>query len=228
MRRNPAPFPVKSLVRCGGRNHRILLTKKGKLVLLDHPHLEEDLTLAALTGEKPRCLEVLEAWRKGRVGLLPQRLKTEGYRAKAKRYLRRREKWEGRDPLRSRLKGRLRLKLEAEAWRALKACSYEGAKGAIFVEVGKDPHIEGAKDGWHAKVRVHLPLSWLLLWRRGLATALSPEGKRVFVLALLEEGEAPLVLAGWEREKDYSLRSQILPRKARAFRKGGEWRLEWL
>jgi len=61
--RNPARIAVSTIVRCGEQMHRIVLTKSGRLVLVNHPNLKAERTMIALGGEPCRCLKVLKAWR---------------------------------------------------------------------------------------------------------------------------------------------------------------------
>jgi len=61
--RKPGKIAVKATVRCGEQMHRIVLTKSGRLVLVDHPDLKAERAMVALGGKPCRCLEVLDAWR---------------------------------------------------------------------------------------------------------------------------------------------------------------------
>ena len=50
-----------ALVPCGQGRH-VVRWEAGELRLLSHPDAEAELVLAALGGEKPRCVEVAQAW----------------------------------------------------------------------------------------------------------------------------------------------------------------------
>src|SRR5581483_9134244 len=49
------------LVPCGTATHAVRW-EAGRLVLPAHPDAEAELVLAALGGDKPRCVEVAETW----------------------------------------------------------------------------------------------------------------------------------------------------------------------
>jgi hypothetical protein len=58
--------PVELKVRCGGKMHTIRLTKRGKLILLNHGNKSYDEAVsvqASLGGPKNKCREILAAWR---------------------------------------------------------------------------------------------------------------------------------------------------------------------
>ncbi len=232
---------VEVRVRCSGGMHRILLTERGDLALPHHEDLEAERVLSALTGEKSRCLEILEAWRKGRIGLLPQGLK-EARRATLELKLEREKRRVGRnDPLLvDSLKYRLPHRVKDLAESALMECTYRKAPDGhmvfVIVRSGARPHIKGSlqvrrrnKSWWEqgkeektSVVVVEIPYRWFRLWKRGLATALDPKGKRVFVLDLLQE--EPLTVLVGRQKKGHT----IHPQKARAVKVGGEWWLFWL
>jgi hypothetical protein len=59
---------VEFKVRCGGRMHKIILTKRGRLVLCDHQDKNASNAVAvqaALGGPKLKCPDVLAAWKDG-------------------------------------------------------------------------------------------------------------------------------------------------------------------
>jgi hypothetical protein len=53
--------PAQSRLRCGAGDHR-LRWAEGKLTSLDHDDPEGELVLAALGGDRPACVDLLEAW----------------------------------------------------------------------------------------------------------------------------------------------------------------------
>jgi hypothetical protein len=53
--------PAQALVPCGAGTHPVRW-EAGRLVLPAHPDAEAELVLAALGGDKPRCVEVAETW----------------------------------------------------------------------------------------------------------------------------------------------------------------------
>ena len=53
--------PCEALVPCGQDRH-VIRWEAGELRLLSHPDAEAELVLAALGGEKARCVEVAQAW----------------------------------------------------------------------------------------------------------------------------------------------------------------------
>jgi hypothetical protein len=55
-------LPITFRVRCSGATHTITLTKRGNLMLLDHPELLGDEVMAALSGNKCRCLALRDTW----------------------------------------------------------------------------------------------------------------------------------------------------------------------
>jgi len=88
--RKPTAIEVSATIRCNGRMHRIVLTKSGRLVLVDHPDLAAERAMVALGGEKCRCLEVLDCWRLGRLAELPRILQVQRNEAAmlaARRYM---------------------------------------------------------------------------------------------------------------------------------------------
>ncbi len=219
-------------VRCGRRFHRILLTAKGKLVLLDHKDLEAHRVLYALTGEKPRCLEVLEAWREFASLALPKGLQ-EANVAALQRGLERRVGRFSPDPLEVPLEERLKRRVGALAREALLGCGYRGLGNRmvrVAVEVYppgslEEGHIEGiwekGNPWWDLELRAYIPLRWVRLWRKGLATGLDPEGRKVFVLDILQE-DPMVVLAGKQAPG-----LKVYPQEAQAVEEGGVWRLMW-
>ena len=57
-----APFPVaKARIRCGTADH-VLRWAEGRLSATGHADAEGELVLAALGGDKPECVALLEAW----------------------------------------------------------------------------------------------------------------------------------------------------------------------
>jgi hypothetical protein len=70
---DPFPAPATVTVRCSGHMHQITF-KKGRLLLLNHPHIQRDKSLFAF-GARCRCLEVLTAWQQRLRYLLPDGLK---------------------------------------------------------------------------------------------------------------------------------------------------------
>ena len=55
--------PCETLVPCGQGRHAVRW-EAGELRLASHPDLEAELVLVALGGEKARCVEIAEAWRR--------------------------------------------------------------------------------------------------------------------------------------------------------------------
>lgn len=55
-------LPITFRVRCSGALHRITLSKRGNVVLHDHPELLSDEVMAVLSNEKCRCLQVRDDW----------------------------------------------------------------------------------------------------------------------------------------------------------------------
>jgi hypothetical protein len=53
--------PADVQVSCGDATHR-LRWADGRLAALDHPEAEEELVLAALGGDRPRCVGLVESW----------------------------------------------------------------------------------------------------------------------------------------------------------------------
>jgi hypothetical protein len=53
--------PADVLVSCGDAEHR-LRWADGRLTALDHPDAEEELVLAALGGDRPGCVDLIESW----------------------------------------------------------------------------------------------------------------------------------------------------------------------
>jgi hypothetical protein len=53
--------PADVQVSCGDAEHRLRWTD-GRLTALDHPDAEEELVLAALGGDRPRCVDLIESW----------------------------------------------------------------------------------------------------------------------------------------------------------------------
>jgi hypothetical protein len=221
-------------VRCSGRLHRIALTYRGPLVLLDHPDLKTVETLAALAGEEPRCLQVLRAWRKGWCYYLPRQL----WKAWGLAYYLRCKRQERKvlDLLHMPWPGRAYKLVQILAAQAIQACDYRRPRGrwregglspevdVLFPSGGvSTPRIAGFRvresDGSYvAVVQVALPRRWLRLAWRGMATALDPQGRRVFVLDVLQEN--PLIVLAGRQGRGYS----IHPAPARL--EGG--RLKWL
>ncbi len=221
--------PVEVEVACSGEVHRIRLTEKGDLVLLDHPDLESELVLSALTGEwSPGCPAFLGKWREGY--FIPMGPKV--YGAIARRNEERRKARKASDPLEEPLEVRLGRRATSLAEKALKSCDYRRSpeRHSDFALVHPDyaPSISGIGypdepiPGSFSSITLKLPPRWLKVYKRGLATALDPEGKRVFVLDILEED--PLVVLAGKQGKGF----RVHPQRARAFREGEDWRLEWL
>lgn len=53
--------PAQARVSCGDGTHR-LRWDQGTLTALDHPDAEEELVLAALGGDRPACVGLIESW----------------------------------------------------------------------------------------------------------------------------------------------------------------------
>jgi len=53
--------PVQQQVTCGDQRH-VIRWSDGQLLAASHPDAEGELVLAALGGETPRCVELLQAW----------------------------------------------------------------------------------------------------------------------------------------------------------------------
>ncbi len=53
--------PAEVQVSCGESTHR-LRWAEGKLIAADHPEAEEELVLAALGGDRPGCVDLIERW----------------------------------------------------------------------------------------------------------------------------------------------------------------------
>jgi hypothetical protein len=53
--------PEQTEVQCGEQTHR-LLWRDGQLTALDHPDAEGELVLAALGGDRSKCLDLIESW----------------------------------------------------------------------------------------------------------------------------------------------------------------------
>jgi hypothetical protein len=53
--------PAQARVSCGDGTHR-LRWDQGTLTALDHPDAEEELVLAALGGDRPACVSLIESW----------------------------------------------------------------------------------------------------------------------------------------------------------------------
>ena len=53
--------PAQTEVHCGEQTHR-LLWRDGRLAALDHPDAEGELVLAALGGDRSKCLDLIESW----------------------------------------------------------------------------------------------------------------------------------------------------------------------
>jgi hypothetical protein len=53
--------PAQTEVQCGEQTHR-LLWRDGRLTALDHPDAEGELVLAALGGDRSKCLDLAESW----------------------------------------------------------------------------------------------------------------------------------------------------------------------
>jgi hypothetical protein len=53
--------PVETTIRCCGADHRIRW-ERGELVACDHGDPEDERTLAALSGERYACIDLLDAW----------------------------------------------------------------------------------------------------------------------------------------------------------------------
>jgi len=56
------PRTVTSKCRCSGQHHEITYGLDGSIILHAHDNVEELRTMALWTGEKPRCLEIYDAW----------------------------------------------------------------------------------------------------------------------------------------------------------------------
>jgi hypothetical protein len=54
---------TETTVPCGEARHTIRLASDG-LELIDHPDAESELILAALGGDKPNCIRIVEAWQR--------------------------------------------------------------------------------------------------------------------------------------------------------------------
>ncbi len=65
-------IPITVNVRCGGKQHKIRFDGKN-LILLNHPHEKRDRLLVGM-GDKCRCLDVLDGWRKEIVYVIPDAL----------------------------------------------------------------------------------------------------------------------------------------------------------
>jgi hypothetical protein len=53
--------PAQATVSCGGEQH-VIRWAEGQLLAASHPDTDSELVLAALGGEAPRCVEILQAW----------------------------------------------------------------------------------------------------------------------------------------------------------------------
>ena len=60
----PLP-PCETQIPCGQGRH-VVRWEAGALRLASHADPEAELVLAALGGEKPRCVDIAEAWTTGR------------------------------------------------------------------------------------------------------------------------------------------------------------------
>jgi len=53
--------PAETQVSCGGHQH-VIRWADGRLIAASHPDAEGELVMAALGGEPPRCVQLLQAW----------------------------------------------------------------------------------------------------------------------------------------------------------------------
>lgn len=228
---------MKVSVWCSDKLHRLTLTARGALVLHAHADLAAERALAAISGDMPRCLQVLEAWRTRQYAALPRRLAT----VRRERDVVAHDRAARRaviDPLTLPLRLRAEQRLRELVVHALASCDYRRARsrwaggehrvsggvrydGAATI-TGTAERVwsrNGKWSGTNSVVKATVPLRWIRLYRRGLATALTAEGERVFVLDVLRE-EPLHVLAGRQRRG-----FQVRPWRARV---GEDGTLRWL
>jgi hypothetical protein len=53
--------PAETQVSCGGHQH-VIRWADGRLTAANHPDAEGELVMAALGGEPPRCVQLVQAW----------------------------------------------------------------------------------------------------------------------------------------------------------------------
>ncbi len=231
---------VEVRVRCGSAIHRIALTSRGRVVLLDHPDLGAERALAALAGELPRCLQILEAWRRADCDRLPDALRKARYDRLALAGERKDRRQRHTDPLSCALRDRARRRVRRLAMQALDDCDYRmsrsrwaGGDHIVRVSVSTTQHTRPSIKGFSEKVwsangkwsgtnsvlEVALSLRWWRVARRGLATALDPDGRRVFVLDVVRED--PLIVLAGRQGRGF----EVYPCEARVDEGG---RLRWL
>jgi hypothetical protein len=70
-RRQP---PIEAKVRCQGKLHRIVLTRRGHIALRDHPDFLREEVLENLSGEQCRCREILGVWQDVIAGRIKEHL----------------------------------------------------------------------------------------------------------------------------------------------------------
>jgi len=198
---------VSTTVRCNGHMHRIVLTKSGRLVLVDHPDLKAERALVALGGKKCRCLEVLDAWRRRDIKSLPDVLKTK-LREAADVAARRETASRAADRLAMPLAARMEERLCELAMSLLPATRYWWIRTAFASEyvhririgppaIGSSRWLGYSQNktwlGTFSEISVSIPASWYhRVYRRGIAVV---DG--CFVLDVLGEDEGGIrVLAG--------------------------------
>lgn len=224
---------VEVRVQCEGQSHRVVLADSGKLAFPDHEGLFEDMTLAALgDAELPRCAQVLLAWREGRSGPLPRRLREELSRSGSRAHQRR--PVESVDPLTKPKEWRLERRLERELRAAWDATCYRKKKWDMHVTVklGSVPMVTAQSTKlWRPRhnlpsvrqeVTLQADIRWLSrVWLRGLAVV---DGH--LVMDVLEERDGELVVQAGRQGRGYWVYTcQALLRRGG----DGRWHLtKWL
>lgn len=218
---------VKLKVICGGEQHEVVVAANGQVGLPGHPELEAEMVLVGLGGERPACLQVIDALKEGRRLPGAWELTQAIADANTKRQTRRNGRLSAMvDPLTQRpMWDRHKDLIVSRVLESLKACAYkqapggwEGSKHYLTAKVGANCTISGGTEkvwnGRASRIDVEVPRKWIKVYKRGLAVI---DG--CFVLAIVRESPDLIVLAG-RQVGGYNVR----PEMARV--KGGK--LQWL
>jgi len=213
--RSPAKIAVSTTVRCSGREHRIVLTKSGRLVLVDHPDLKAERAMIALGGDACTCMEIYLAWcRHNRTAMTNELLQPfdEAWGRQQKRA--RRHCAGVQDPL---LRNPLRVRTAHRTVNTIRQCVIKDCIYRGVVEASYDVFLPSVRilsprsgesgsvvmvDGVVGQLAISVPITWLArIWKRGLAVV---DGW--LVVNVLDEDEHGIrVLAGWQDSSNVNM-----------------------
>ncbi len=221
-------------VRCSGSLHRISITGRGAVLLHDHKDLQAERAMQVIGGEKCRCMEILDAWRKGIPHRLPPALRPLLYAAGEKRSQRVKTR-SCTDWLSLPVCSRVAARTRGITMEELEKCSYRrsqsswaGGNHECLGLVGK-PGISGSSDrvwssngkwsGNDSYIHAVVPLTWLVrVYQRGLAVV---DG--CFVLDVLSEDEKGYTVLAGRQGRGFD----VYPCQARVTAEDGSFRLRW-